>query len=247
MAIVFSLFTALASAEVLQPEQRWVPLLTFAFFVGIVLNRLWSLSAKLRPRMKIVHGDDGDFRHSYQDRVLYRIGVVGLSASQLENVNVYLESIEPPVLPCLPAHLHIMNDNLPIGSHERYKESFEINSGDPPKFIDVVIIPNPEAPDSKRFEIQHIVNHLAGLVAGTYRLTILVTAKSGQPDRAKFLIVPDEDGGYRFIPDDGREVDLFKPAQKLDGMLLILLPSEESANIRFNKTTGSYPGYSDRA
>ena len=240
--MVFSLFTALASTQVLQPEQRWVPLVTLAFFIAIITQKLWNLSSRLRPRVKIIYGTDGYFRHSYQDRVLYRIGVTGLSASHIENVHVYIESIEPPNLPCLPAHLHLMNDNLPIGSRERYKESFNINSGDPPKYVDVVIIPNPEAIDSKTFEVQHIVDHKASLLAGEYRLSVLVTAKSGQPDRSKFIIVSDEDGRYQLTPDDGREINSPKSEQRKSDELLILMPSDSSANIRMNKNTGSYLG-----
>ena len=47
---------------------------------------------------------------------LYRVGIKNLSTQTIERVEVELAEIDPPIMGCVPAPLHLMNDNSNFNS-----------------------------------------------------------------------------------------------------------------------------------
>jgi hypothetical protein len=116
----------------------------------------------------------------------YRICVMNRSkAYKAVNVQVTLESIDPPVLECAPCCLRLKNDVRQDGDPRPYLENFDLKPEEP-RFIDLLA----QNPSDADLWLLHTVRHYTPFIKKQpYTLIISTTAdNNAKADRKKFEI-----------------------------------------------------------
>jgi hypothetical protein len=201
LGIVNFIFLILAVANVQPVLPRWVPLL-LAWQIA-QFYAWFKLERERQPQLEIVSGEESPFVQLAEPtmrfmvlgrppeppeppahkRRLLRIEVKNKSTRTVRNVQVKLERLTPSKLICLPAALHMMNDNNPP-----YKAHFDLDAK-APMYMDV-------ATDCEsQIEIHHIVTGVETLIPdGQYQL-LLVARGQDVPACKKELILDRDDQG----------------------------------------------------
>lgn len=125
---------------------------------------------------------------------LFRVGVKSTTSQTVEDVQVRLEETDPHSLDCLPAPLHIMNDNPPSGG--QFQTEFRLNAGET-VYLDVA----GNALGGTSIFISHAVPRVPNMIPeGRYRLTILAHGRNAAPRKKEFVLEADENRRMRFYP-----------------------------------------------
>jgi len=120
------------------------------------------------------------------DALQYRICIVNESKiHKAVNVQVTLESIDPPVLECAPCGIRLKNDARKDDDPTPYIEKFDLKPGEP-KFIDLLA----QSPHDAHIWILHTIRHYSPLVQKQpYTLVISTMAdNNARTDRRTFEI-----------------------------------------------------------
>ncbi len=167
-------------------------------------RRLRALEEQLTPRLDVVFSNtDETCRMEYLrdglPYVLYRVGIVNLSAQSIEGVRVTLRHFSPQNAPFLPAEMVLMHR-----SAEESIQGVTINKGSGPGvYADIVGRRVDEFPDTQ-IEIQYAYDHLPFLIPPARYVFVLRAEGEGVVQECERRFVVDVvEGNLVFYPEAG--------------------------------------------